>query len=505
MGRRGLIMMIVLMVFLLASLVLPLVAWAAAVAYLASDTLGVPFTQHLLGYFLLFISAGGGVLSGVTGGGRQLAWESYRAYPVRHVTLFMAEIVASLFDLVPLMLSGMVLAHVATLGVVHPRAIPTLMLVAVESLALALIAQTVISSVTAVLLRRLRIAFGLLMLGVAIAALVVVTQLTGPQGPSPSMVTSLVQRITQLRGSLELLAEWLPGTWGIRSVASAIEGRWLDALACHAYPMAVVLIGGFVASRLMAREVASGGIETSAQAARLWTFSAPSVGVARLTLVTLLDSALGRVGLVAPMLTMALVRLPLMRWLGGTLSIPGAYAYIALSTSAIQLNQFGLDGHGIKSLFLLPLSTRDLLHGKTLGLATYYSVQAVLLAVLLWLVQKTPPAELLAGTFLGASFFLTQNTVGRWTSAWLPRRLPRRDMRGTGAPGGIALVSLGLTVSSGASFGGLYVACQRFYPVLLVPVTAAIFGALLIAHRLSANAAARYFEAHRETVLGAIG
>ncbi|HWL86080.1 MAG TPA: hypothetical protein VNO21_09780, partial [Polyangiaceae bacterium] len=81
MGRRGVIAMAFLMAFLMATLVLPLIGWAAAVGFLGAESLGEPFTQRVLGLFLLFISAGGGILSGFTGGGRQIAWESYRAFP----------------------------------------------------------------------------------------------------------------------------------------------------------------------------------------------------------------------------------------------------------------------------------------------------------------------------------------------------------------------------------------------------------------------------------------
>ncbi|HWL88886.1 MAG TPA: hypothetical protein VNO21_23945, partial [Polyangiaceae bacterium] len=407
-------------------------------------------------------------------------------------------------------LSGMVLAHVVTLAIVHPRAAPMLALVALETLALALLAQTLVASVTAVILRRLRIAFGLLVVAAAVATLVVassVARAPSTADPTPgSMWTllALADRLGRFRGVLESAAEWFPGTWGVRSAAYAAQGHPLDALACHAYPLGLAWVGALVASRLMAREVASGGIVSSAQPTRLWSFGTPAWGVARVTWVTLMDSAIGRVGLIAPLLTIALVRLPVMHWVGGSLGTPGAYAYIAMSTSAIQLNQFGLDGHGVKSLFLLPVSTRDLLRGKTFGLAAYYCVQAFLLALLLALVQKTPPVELIAGVLLGGSFFLTQNMVGRWTSAWLPRRLPRRDMRGTGAPGGLALVSLGLSLVTGGIFGALYLVCQRLHPALLVPANAALFAALLVTHRGTRTSAVKYFEARREKVLAAI-
>ncbi|WP_394849857.1 hypothetical protein LZC95_20670 [Pendulispora brunnea] len=503
MGRRGLVIMVLLMTLLVTVLVIPLVGWAATIGYFGGKYITEPFMQRMLGLFLLMVSFGGGVLSGTTGGGRQIAWESYRAFPVRHAALFAAELVASLLDLVPLMLSAMVIAHVVALGIALPRAVPVLALVTFETIGFVLITQTVISSLAAALLRRLRIAFSALMGAIGFASLIFASAV---EGPAPSLTAKAVMsRMTQARAAIEVAAEWFPGTWGIRSVRHAANGNYLAALAEHTYPLGVLLVGVFFASRLMAREVASGGIVASAQASRLWSFRSPAYGVARLTWLTLMDSALGRVGLIAPLLTIVLIRLPLLHWLGTGLSTPGAYAYVALSTSAIQLNQFGLDGHGIKSLFLLPVSTEDLFRGKSWGLATYFLLQAVLLALLFALVQKTPTMEIVAGSFLGGAFFLTQNMVGRWTSAWLPRRLPRRDMRGTGAPGALLLVSLALTVSTGAAFGGLYAACQRFAPAWLVPVNVTVFTGLLILDRLTRPIAVRYFEERRERVLEAIG
>ncbi|WP_394825477.1 hypothetical protein [Pendulispora albinea] len=505
MGRRGLIAMVALVIVLMATMVLPLVAWAATIGYLAGEYITEIDMQRMLGLFLLFVSFGGGILSGTTGGGRQIAWESYRAFPIRHAILFAAELLASLFDLVPLLLSTMILANMIALGIGQPRAAPVLVLLAVESAGFVLITQTLVASLAAALLRRLRVAFGMLILVGAVATQLLVSLGRPTSSGTPLTAEGIGARVTQLRAALESAAEWLPGTQGVRSVALMAEGRYADAFACHAYPLGLLLLGVFVASRFMAREVASGGIAPASQGARLWSFGSPVWGVARLTWLTLMDSAIGRFGLIAPLLTIALIRLPLLHWLGSALSTPGAYAYVMLSTSAIQLNQFGLDGHGIKSLFLLPVSTETLFRGKSLGMGAYCAVQAVLLAALLGLVQEAPPDELLAGLFLGGSFFLAQNMAGRWTSAWLPRRLPRRDTRGTSAPIGLVLVSLALTIVTGGSLGGLYAVCQRTASSWLVPVMGVVFAALLAAHRLTLASAVRYFDAQRERVLQAIG
>ena len=510
-GRFHLAVTFVIIAFVLATSVLPIAGATWLLGYYAGGKIGHPAAQAWLGTLLFLVSVGGGLMSGGLGGTRQLAWETYRAYPVRHATLIAAELVASVVDVVPLFFSLVVIATVFGIGVAIPAAAPLLLLIAAEAVLTLVVVRMIVASFAAAIVRRLRIAVTVVMLAVTSAPLLGTVPAAGggaPAGRAPSSEQATVDaaRFIAARRSFERAAAWLPSTTAIHGVALAMSRRPLAGLACHAYPLAFLAIALAVASKLVAREVSSGGIAPQGGTTRAWTFRSPAVGVARLTWHTLLDSAIGRFGLVVPILTLVLVKWPLGQLLGwGASSTPAAYAYVALSTSAIQLNQFGLDGHGIKSLLLLPLSPTDIFRGKSLGLGVYATAQVASLALLVAVVQHAPLDETAAGALLGMSIAVFQNMIGRWTSSWMPRRLPRRDMRSTAGPGALILVAMGLTLAAGAVLGGVYVACSVAAPRLLVPAMLAVFGATLVAHRLTRDSAVRYFEARREHVVHAIG
>lgn len=502
-GRRGAAITVVLFALLLGAVILPVVLSLAFLGWAAAANLEHPLGQAGLGVLYFLEAVGGGLLSGGTGGARQLAWESYRAFPLRHRTLFAAELVASLFDVVPLVLTILIGATTFGACIGAPTAAPWLLLLGAEAIGLVLVTQMLVATLAAALVRRMRFALGALVLGVAVGVTLIVPP-PGAGGRPPAPID--LERMLALRGALAHVAAWLPTTSAARAAALAHEGRPVAALLRHAYPAAVLLVGGTLASRLVAREVASGGIAPEGAGARLWTFRSPALGVARVTWQTLLDSAAGRFGLVVPLLTLVLVKWPLAVALGSSpYATPGAYAYVVLSTSAIQLNQFGLDGHGVKALVLLPLRTEDIFRGKALGLGFYCSVQIFTLVVLLLVVQHASLHEVIGGALLGASLNVVENTVGRWTSSWMPRRLPRRDMRSGSGPGPLVLVALGLTGGAGAVFGGIYGACLQHAPGALLPVEAAVLGVCLAVHRLTRASAVRYFEARRERVVEAIG
>jgi uncharacterized protein YacL len=185
--------------------------------------------------------------------------------------------------------------------------------------------------------------------------------------------------------------------------------------------------------------------------------------------------------------------------------VPGAYAYLSLVANQFQLNQFGLDGHGVKALLLLPVSERDILSGKAWGLFVYQSIAAVLLTVLLAFVQHAHVGQLVAGMALFLAIVLVQNAVGRRTSVTMPRMTPRKDVRANATPIGLVLVGLVVSVVGGSFMSSAYVALERFAPAWLVPGMVALALVAAGAHRASRGSAERLFRAKRETLLAALG
>jgi len=509
-GRFHFIVTVLVVAFVLGTSLLPIAGATFLLGFFAGGKIGLPASQAWVGALLFLLSVGGGLMSGGLGGTRQLAWETYRAYPLRHATLLAAELVASVVDLVPLFFTLVIGATVLGVLIALPRAAPLLLVVAVEAVLTMLAIRMIVASFAAAIVRRLRVAVTLVMLVVSSAPLLGTVPAAGvtngPRGADVQELTRDAARAIVARKKLEEAATWLPSTQAVRGVALAIAGHPLDGVARQAYPVGFLLLALVLASKLVAREVSTGGIAPEGGTARTWSFRTPAIGIARLTWHTLVDSAIGRFGLIVPILTLVLVKWPLGQVLGwGASSTPAAYAYVALSTSAIQLNQFGLDGHGIKTLLLLPVSSADIFRGKSLGLGVFAAAQVGSLALLSALVQKAPLDETVAGALLGMSLALFQNMVGRWTSSWMPRRLPRRDMRSTSGPGALVLVAMGLTVGAASVLGAAYVACAVATPALLIPAMAAVFAAMLVAQHVTLASAVRYFEARRELVVHAIG
>jgi len=501
MGRRGVLLMSIITIVFGSMVALPFITWGAIAGYTGGLYIKFGLARGVLGTGLFVLSIGGGFLSGTTGGGRQLSWESYRAFPLRHGMLFAAELTASLFDPIPLVLSSIILAVVGGIAAAQPAATPLLLLVAVESIALLLLTQTIFASFAAALLRRLRVAFGLLLLVLFLGVPLLLSQ-----GALNDPATKLSpEKLLALQAAFERVASWVPSRWGMESVQLVSEGRVLSALACHAFPVGFVLLGTVFASRLTARELVSGGIAPVGGSSRLWSFGSPAAGIARLMWQSLIDSAIGRFGLVVPFITLVLVRWPLSNYIGrGSFGVPAAYAYVALATSSIQFNQFGLDGHGIKALLLLPIEARDIFQGKSLGIAFYCTIQTTALALLLGTVQHVPVHELAAGALYATSLTVLYNMVGRWTSSWLPRSMSRRQMRSVNAPGPFVLATLLMTLLTGTVLGGVYMACARWAPWALVPAMAILLALSVLVHRLTLPSALRYFEMRREKVLEAL-
>lgn len=500
MGRRGAVVMSAVTVIFGLFVAAPMIVWGALGGYGAGLYLERSLVRAGLGVGLFAVSVGGGILSGTTGGGRQLQWESYRAFPLRHRLLFAAELLASLIDPIPLLLSGVILAGLVGVGVAQPGAWPLLVPLGLASVALLMLTQTIFASFAAAVLRWIRVAFGFLVCAAVLGAL-----LLASQGPGKGKRALSAEALVVLQGRFEAAAAWLPSTWGVESVHHGLSGRLVEAAALQTAVAVGVALVALLALWLTAREADGDGIAPAFASAGLWSFRTPTLGVARLTWQALVDSAIGRFGLVVPFITLLLVRWPLAQYTGrGGFAVPAAYAYVALSNTSIQFNQFGLDGHGIKALLLLPIRTEAIFQGKALGIGFYCAVQIVLLALLFGVTQRTGPNEAAAGALLGASLAVIYNAAGRWTSSWLPRSLARRRMRSVSAPAPFVVFTLALTLGNGLLLGGVYVACARHAPALLVPAMGAIFVLAWIAHQKTLGSAVRYFERRREKVLEAL-
>ncbi len=318
-------------------------------------------------------------------------------------------------------------------------------------------------------------------------------------------MTTALGALVRLRTPLERAALLLPTTWTARSLGALARGHVLEACLDQLVPIAALGLLALLAARSLAREAAEPAVGDE-PTARLWSFRTAASGVARLQLRTVLDSRVGRFGLVFPLVVVVLVRGPLTMLFGrAPWTVPAAFIYVALLGTQFQLNQFGLDAHGTKALLLLPIDEADILRGKARGLLAYQSLQAVGLGLFMLVVQRPSVVEIGSGILVFFGMVAVENTVGRITSVVIPRMLPRRRIQSNATPIGLVLVALAMSLGFGGMVGTAFALLGHRAPGWR-PVMAG--GLLLIAlatQRMLLPGAVKRLRRRKETLLAALG
>jgi hypothetical protein len=461
--------------------------------------------EALLGGLLFGVSYFGGATSGTISGAKHLTWEAYRTYPVRLRSVFLAELAASAVDLMPIVLGLSTAALCVGLGIANVALVPLLPLVLVEGVAGALVVQLLVGTLAERLVRRLRVAMSVLALAVAVGMVLGSQASLMSTGSAADPLVAALGSIARLRAPLERAAFILPTTWTARSLGAMAQGRVLEACLDHLVPIGVLVVLALVAARMLERDAAVS--EASDQPSkRLWSFRSPVAGVARLQFATVLDSRVGRFGLVFPLVVVVLVRGPLTALFGHTpWAVPGAFIYVALLGSQFQLNQFGLDAHGTKTLLLLPLDEADILRGKARGLLAYQSLQALGLGLFTTVMQRPSVIELASGILVFFGMVAVENTVGRVTSVLLPRMMPRKRMQSNATPIGLVLVALALSLGFGGTIGTAFALLAHHAPAWRPVMAAALLAIAVTLQRTLLPSAAHRLRHRKETLLAALG
>jgi hypothetical protein len=502
-GRSGVWVLGIFIVLIGTTLLAPL--WAAMLGLGWAFGSGLPgaSTEALLGALLFGMSYLGGATSGSISGAKQLTCESYRTYPVKLRSIFLAELVASAADLMPIVLGVATLALCAGLAIANWRLLPLLPLVVIEGVASALVVQLLVGALAERLIRRLRLALNVLVIVLAIG-IVFATMIPIASQSSDPMVSALASA-SRAREWLERGAFVLPTTWTARSLGALAAGRVGAALAYHAIPIAALAVLARLAAHLIEREV-SGDAPGDQPSERLWSFRTAAQGVARLQFATILDSRVGRFGLVFPLMVVVLVRGPLTTLVGrAPWAVPGAFIYVALLGSQFQLNQFGLDAHGTKALLLLPIDEADIWRGKARGLLLYQTLQATSLAIFLVLVQRPSIVEIASGVLVFFAMVSVQNAVGRPTSVLMPRMMPRKRIQSNATPLGAVLIALGMSLGFGGILGVAFAVLAKSAPAWRPVVAAALLGASLFAQRALLPHATHLLRRRKEKLIAALG
>ncbi|MBL0312423.1 MAG: hypothetical protein IPP78_06825 [Holophagaceae bacterium] len=514
MGKSGRWAMVLVMVLVVLFGGLPAVGISAVAGY----ALGAHFDSYraplILGGVLALGAAAVGAISGIMGGTKALQWESYRIYPLSLRQIFAAELVAGIGDPWPTLAGLSALAMFMGLSAAHPILLPIALLLWMQTVLWMLLIQHFVGSLAAALMKRMKLA--LVIFGIFFWMLSVMTSMLPKYSePNPGAHLSTVltpERIAQIKqmGQVALTClGTLPSTYAARSFSEALRGAWISALLHQLAPIALLLIALALQARQMEREADPQALEVKTAtkgAEKLWSFRSPAAGVAKLHWRTLMGSHLGRFGLLMPVMTVVLLKGPFSHIRGQAMwAIPGTFAYLALAGSQMQYNQFGLDGHGVKSLLLLPIRSRDILLGKLGGLAMYQGLQAGLLLLLVALLMRPSPIELLAALCLGGCLFFVQMSFGHWTSSWLPRAMPRDSLKSGTMPMPVVFLGIGLGIVNFGFFGGTFMFCAWKAPSLLLPVMAMLLTLCALIYRQLLPTFETYFDARREKLLEALG
>jgi len=138
-------------------------------------------------------------------------------------------------------------------------------------------------------------------------------------------------------------------------------------------------------------------------------------------------------------------------------------------------------------------------------MAVHQGLQALLLVILLAAFEGAGTAPLLAGVLMLGCVFLSQGSVGQWTSIWAPRPMAMDSLKNSNMPFAVVMLSLATSGLWTSLFGGIYALTAWLAPAWLIPVLALIFGITLAAHLALLPAAAAYLDRRREVLVERLG
>ena len=514
MGKSGRLVLVLALGSLIFLAILPL----AGVSALGGFAIGKGFDHWsapvILASVLAFVPAMVGIISGILGGTKALQWESYRTYPLSLRQIFSAELVAGIGDPMPAVAGFGLLCLCLGLSAAHPSLLPLALLLWLQAMLWMLLLQHLVGSLAAALMKRLKLA--LILFGMAFWILSVMTSMV-PQSHASQRGQHLQaalspERLLQIkqagRMALDVL-QALPSSHATQGLTEVLRGAWLAALLHQLAPLAILMLALVLVARQMEREADPQIMELqhfSKSVEKLWTFRTPAMGLAKLHWKTIMGSQLGRFGLLMPVMTIVLLKGPFAH-LGkpGFWALPGAFGYLALAGSQMQYNQFGLDGHGVKALLLLPIRSSDILLGKLGGMAMYQGLQAGIMILLFALLLHPGVLEILAALCLAGCFFFVQMGLGHWTSCWLPRAMPRSSLKSGSLPVPVVLIGIGTGLLNFLLFGGTFLLCSWKAPWLLLPVMAGLLAGCALAYWLLLPTFETYLDQRREKLVEALG
>jgi hypothetical protein len=436
----------------------PIVLFGVGFGYKMGETLAAEETRHIARAWLTGLHAGIVLCGGVWGGLTQVVrfdWETFRTYPVSPARLFLAELLLSPLDLAPLLAFLLFSSLAIGLGMQRAAYFPGALVLALCGIVATIAVKTIVGGAKKALLRRvslLHLALAVFAAGIAFLALAI------RRGP---------ETLALAAASAEWLGGFLPSGRAYQSLGQ-LAPSLVPLSVAVAFTLAVLLLAVWVHARVSRLEPRTA--PRGAAVEQLWSFGRPRSGIARLALLQVRGTAIGRILVLIPLVvscTVAiLARIPDLPFGEQLARIPAGFPWLTILVvwslligSSVIWNQYGLDRHGIKTLLLMPVPPREIVLGKLMALAAISGlvVLAAAIPLLTVLPLPAPVAVHALGAAPAALLFLT--AAGHLVSV----RFPRRE---TGEPRSmpplVALLSSVLLLSTGSALMLLHRAASRW-------------------------------------------
>lgn len=426
------------------------------------------------------------------------------AFPIGVASFVAAEIPAGAFEAFPLLgLTGIAASNLG-LATALPAASPLILVLALVGALSLLLLQHLAGAVKRLALKRPGATLAVIVaVGLGLAA-----WLGAIDGdPRPALRAAVVGAIPMLPGSFGYagLVDLAAGRLG------AGLGRWM-LMATGVSLLAMVTV--WTHGREWRTEAAGGG-GRKGEAAPL-RFRRPWAGIARLHQRQVLGTRQGWVLLLIPALmsTCLVMVVTAVRSLvgrgeelpAGILSAASRLEQLPLvevalllalwTTAELWSNHFGWDGRGLQSLLTLPVSVRDLLVGKVLGVLGLLAAAGMLSVLPLAWTSRPPLFEVAAGLAAAAAGAIVLTTGGLVLAIRFPRAQSRTVSRATPIwlgwiPGAAMVLVVTLVVT-------VHRLCAPFGPwAAPIAFTASAFAAVAGARR-GLRFLEPLFDAHRE-------
>lgn len=194
---------------------------------------------------------------------------------------------------------------------------------------------------------------------------------------------------------------------------------------------------------------------------------------------------------------------------GGSFSLGPLYAYAGatfalLAPQRFLLNVFATDGAGLTLALLSPISDRELVLGKSTGMAILSAIPMLIITTIVMVISPPAPIALWATVYVAAvSSYLVLAPAGALISAVFPKAVNMNRLTGASNPNGIAsLIGIGLTAAAcgppGLVAAVTYLASGS--PILVLLAVLGYAAVAAVVALLLTHAAAQVVAARRENL-----